>query len=474
MRFKEFKNITEVASISFLVGKEILKYRGTPKDRIPIFRNKIQNELPFPTTDPRGDFIITKDNLNHYDQWVKKTQGALPIDLKGYFKNDLKKNTVILKIIQTSSSPFKLKKTAEFSPSGKFAVGSKAETSGIISPSEIGLHEKTYQGSKALFSSIINNQKLQGSIIGKKVIEIAKGIAKGDTTFDLLTNTTDGQFRSIRDDAMEYLGVLVLLSGQAKFENQDEFFKHIGLNSFDKMKITFPKGRNNPLSDAIASVVGFTGPDGNSIWLSVKGGSKGSGAGWSLDSLKIPDKLQKSKEYQPAIQVIELMRSKETKGDIQPFVLLDWFVKNNVNTELTKNYSFNPEEIQLARNSNQFKGSLKILLNTVKKSNQEDFIKYNNDFRVLHYKVSQYLIKKLNEGVVKGITPLVREILQQNFLKIANILTPSKQSNQNKINTEVTWPNKDLGTGEVSFFNKNSMAGSGTGSSYNKITIKVD
>jgi hypothetical protein len=25
MRFKEFKNITEVASISFLVGKEILK-----------------------------------------------------------------------------------------------------------------------------------------------------------------------------------------------------------------------------------------------------------------------------------------------------------------------------------------------------------------------------------------------------------------------------------------------------------------
>ena len=126
MRYKEFKNITEVASISFLVGKEILKYRGTPKDRIPIFRNKIQNELPFPTTDPRGDFVITKDNLNHFDQWAIKTQGALPIDLKGYFENDPKKNSVLFKIIQTSSSPFKLKKTIEFSPSGKFAVGSKA------------------------------------------------------------------------------------------------------------------------------------------------------------------------------------------------------------------------------------------------------------------------------------------------------------------------------------------------------------
>jgi hypothetical protein len=248
MRFKEFKNITEVASISFLVGKEILKYRGTSKDRIPIFRNKIQNELPFPTTDPRGDFVITKDNLNHFDQWATKTQGALPIDLKGYFENDPKKNSVLLKIIQTSSSPFKLKKTTEFSPSGKFAVGSKAETSGIISPSEIGLHEQTYQGSKALFSAIINNVKLQKSEVGKKVIEIAQGIAQGNTTFDLLTNTTDGQFRSIRDDAMEYLGVLVLLSGHAKFENQNEFFKHIGLDSFNKMKITFPKGRNKPLS----------------------------------------------------------------------------------------------------------------------------------------------------------------------------------------------------------------------------------
>jgi hypothetical protein len=474
MRFKEFKIITEVASIPYLVGKEILKYKGTANDRIPIFRNKIQNELPFQTNDPRGDFIISKDNLNHYDQWVTKTQGALPINLKGYFKKDPKKNSVLLKILQTSSNPFKLLKTAEFSKAGKFAVGSKAETSGMISPSEIGLHEQTYQGSKALFSAIINNTKLQESEVGKKVIEIAKGIAQGNTTFDLLTNTTDGQFRSIRDDAMEYLGVLVLLSGHAKFENQNEFFKHIGLDSFNKMKITFPKGRNNPLSDAIASVVGFTGPDGNSIWLSVKGGTKGSGAGWSLASLKIPNNLQKSKEYQPAIQVIELMRSKETKGDIQPFVLLDWFVKNNINTELTNNYSFNSEEIESARNTNQFKGSLKTLLNTVKKSNQEDFLKYNNDFRVLHYKVSQYLIQKLNEGVVKGITPLVREILQQNFLKIANTLTPSKQSNQNSINTEVTWPNKDLGTGKVSFFNKNSMAGAGTGSSFNKITIKVD
>ena len=474
MRFKEFKTINEVSSISFLVGQEILKYRGTSKDRIPLFRDKIEKETPFKTDDPRGDFTITKNNLNYYDQWTAKTQGAVPIDLKGYFKNDPKKTLVTLKILKTTSTPFKLLKVPPFSDSSKFTVGSKAETSGIISASQIGLHEKTYQGSKALFSAVINNKILQESDVGKKVIELAEGIAKGKTTFDLLTNTTDGQFRSIRDDAMEYLGVLMLVSGQAKFENQDEFFKHIGSNSFDTMKITFPKGRNNPLSDAIASVVGFTGPDGNSIWLSVKGGSKGSGAGWSLRSLKIPDNLQKSKEYQPAIQIIELMRSKETSGDIQPFVLLDWFVKNNINTDLANNYSFNSEEIGSARNTNQFKGSLKILFNTIKKSNQEDFKKYDDHFRVLHYKVSQYIIKKLNEGVVKGITPLVREILQQNFLKISNTMEPPKQTNQNKINTEVTWPNKDLGTGKVSFFDKNSMRGSGTGSSFNKITIKVD
>ena len=247
------------------------------------------------------------------------------------------------------------------------------------------------------------------------------------------------------------------------------------MNSFDKVKITFPEAKNNKLSDAVATVAGFINPvSGNSIWLSVKGGATGKGAGWSLDSLKVPDSLQKSKEYQTAIQVIELMRSKENSADIQPFVMLEWFVKNNINTELTNNYSFNKEEVKSARATNQFEGSLKILLNTVKKLNKEDFDKYNNDFRVLHYKVSQYLIQKLNEGIIKGITPLIREILQQNFLKIGNKLSPAKQSTQNKINTQIIWPNKDLGTGKISFFNKNSMAGAGTGSAFNKITIKVD
>jgi hypothetical protein len=475
MRYREFKNIIEVSSISFLVGQEILKYRGTAKDRIPLFRDKIEKETPFKTNDLKGDFIITKNNLNYYDQWTAKTQGAVPIDLKGYFENDPKKTPVTLKILKSTSSPFKLLKVPPFSDSSKFTVGSKTETSGIISPSGIGLHEQTYQGSKALFSAVINNKKLQESDVGKKVIEIAEGIAKGNTTFDLLTNITNGQFRSIRDDAMEYLGVLMLVSGHAQFESQNEFFKHIGVNSFDKIKITFPKEKNNKLSDAVATVAGFINPvSGNSIWLSVKGGTTGTGSGWSLASLKIPDNLQKSKEYQPAIQLIELMRSKENSADVQPFVLLDWFVKNNINTELTNNYSFNSEEIKSARATNQFKGSLQTLLKVVKKSNQEDFDKYKNDFKVLHYKVSQYIIKKLNEGVVEGVTPLVREILQQNFLKIGNKLSPIKQSTQNKINTQIIWPNKDLGTGKVSFFEKNSMAGGGVGSSFNKITIKVD
>jgi len=472
MRFKEFKNITEVASIPFLVGKEILKYKGTDKDRIPLFRAKIEKQTPFKTNSPNGDFIITKkDNLTNYDQWVEK-QGIVDLVLTGYFEKD-KKSTVTLIIKKSTSNPFQLLKIPPFSDSGKFAVGSKAETSAIISPSVIGLEAKEYQGSGQLFSAVINNKKLQESDVGKKVIEIAKGIKAGETTFDLLNNTTDGQFRSIRDDAMEYLGVLKLVSGQAKFQNQKEFFKHIGLNSFDNMKITFPKGRNNPLSDAVASVVGFIGPDGNSIWLSVKGGAQGSGAGWSLSSLKIPDNLQKSKEYKLAIQIIELMRSKETSGAMQPFVLLDWFGKNKIDAGFRNEYEFNSAEVESARDNNLFKGKLKKLLDTVKKLNKEDF-KDKNDFRVLHYKVSQYIIKKLNEEVVKGITPLVRETLQQNFLKIANKMEPSKQSNQNTISTEVTWPNKELGTGKVSFVNKNSMAGGGTGSSFNKITIKVD
>ena len=469
---REAEIITEVASINALVGQEIVKERPG-FNRKEIFLNKIINSQPFDTMDNKK-FVIPPiinnyDNKSIFISWVKNhTQGAGRLLLKGYFA-DNKKQIIDLTILKSTSTPFKLKKSEEFTDKGKSVAGSKENSAEYVAASAIQLDKKEYKGRVALLSAIVNNSFLKKSQIGKKVIEIANGISKGQTTFDF-TALSPGEFTAIRDYAMEYLGVLMVAFDLSNFENKSSFQKHVGNVTFEQMTISFPAGRSNPISDAIATVAGFINPNsGNSIWLSVKGGTTGKGAAWSVRSLKIPNGLRKSKDYTQSISLIELMQG--ASGLNEPFQLLDWCIKNNIDTGFSRDYSYNQEEIENARKGN-FQGSIKKLLNIVQsnKEMKQYFVK-KDSFRVLHYLLSQYIINQLNSGVLPNITPLVREILQQNFLKISNIINPKTPAKNNQIETSVLWPNKDLGTGTVTFANKNDMKSAGA---FNKIAIRID
>jgi hypothetical protein len=464
----------EVASKPYLTGNELTKYRNTPKDRLPIFQNKIINSIPFPV-EPAGEIIIpTKiekyDNLQKFNTWAKTSAtGAVPLGLKGYFTNEPKK--IIDITIQKSNVLPKLQKTKEFSPTGKFAKGSKASVVDKINAQTIGLEGKTFKGVKSILQTLVSNPNLQNISVGRYIIDIAKSLAKGKNIFNL-NKLSEEELKAIRDTGLEYLSIISMITNHAVFPNQNEFFKHIGLNSFNDMNITFPAGRSNPISDAVGTIAGFSNPvSGNTIWLSVKGGPKGKGAGWALRSLKIPDNLKKSKDYDLPIKTIELMQS--APGINEPFILLDFFLKNSIGTELIKEYSFNEEEIRNAR-TGKFTGSISNLVKVMKKQYPEEF-KEGDSFRILHYILTQLIIKQLSKNPeLTNITPLVREILQQNFLKIKNTITPNTPSDKNIINTEILWPNKELGSGTIEFFNKNSKKGGGTGTAFNKITIGIN
>lgn len=481
MRFKEFKiTVNEVSSMGKLVGKEIVKNR-TGFNRTQIFLNKIQKSIPFKTLDtPPRQFVIPskiKSNVGMYDNektftdWVAAhPQGAGRLILKGYF-NKNKPEPETLTITKTTSDPFELDKDENFTDKGKSVTGSKENSANKVSATAIQLDKKKYKTRAALLNAIVNNSVLKTNSIGKKVIEIANGISKGQKTFDLLTGLTPGEFTAIRDYAMEYLSVLMVSYELAQFDNQSAFFEHIGSSaSFDNMEISFPAGRSNPISDAIATVAGFINPvSGNSIWLSVKGGTAGKGAAFALKSLKIPPALLKVEEYKITIALIELM--KVSTAVSEPFEILSLFNKNNLETSF-KNYSYNEQEIPIARKEGKFTGDIERLLQTMKDKNADAFIN-RAQFRTLHYLVTQEIIQKLNAGLLKNITPLIREILQQNFLKLSNVIVPKNQTTNNEINTAVLWPNKELGTGTVSFFNKNQMKGLDT-EAYNKITFRID
>ena len=57
----------------------------------------------------------------------------------------------------------------------------------------------------------------------------------------------------------------------------------------------------------------------------------------------------------------------------------------------------------------------------------------------------------LNNGALPDLSPLFREMLQQNFVQVSNTFK------NNTLQTEVLWPNTDLASGNVTYDSKNSM-----------------
>lgn len=109
------------------------------------------------------------------------------------------------------------------------------------------------------------------------------------------------QLSSIVNDGFEYLGVQALVEGVIKFDNRDEFYQHVGVSPSD-MLLVFPGETNNPLADSYALTNNKTG---NKIYLSSKGGQKGTGAPSSINEVKIPDHMLKTYKNDESLQFIK-------------------------------------------------------------------------------------------------------------------------------------------------------------------------
>lgn len=466
MRFNEFNTLSEGAK-PFLVGDELFK-KKTPM-RTEIFLNRMQSKNPEFTHRTLGPVIVPPEltyqenneekTISNIDIFLKYAKAGNPnavIQLLGYKKGDKAKNPVPINIKKTSGD---LEKDAEFGGS-KFVSGGKEAAE--LKPADIGINPTLAYSPNSLLKAIVNNQKLQSTNTGQKVIEAAQLIAKGQNTF-ALGDLSPGEFRAFRDDAGEYLGPLAMFYGLASFKGgvQDAFFNHVGLSSLKEMKMIFPAEKNSKLADAHGVVAGFVNPKSNNkVWVSIKAGKSGQGAAFAIGDFAIPKEL---KEKNPkACEFLELQAKTTTKNSA--FVNANWLRKikgSVVSKYLTKEIPIN--EMNNAAGGLGLGPVLSKAYNLMKKGEVVQFLDDTDDllqeYKNVFYALESLVIKDINKGgMLPNLAPVVRETLQQNFIKLSNKMAPQNQAEQNTFVSEITWPNRELGTGQVKLATKNSMA----------------
>jgi len=513
MRYYEFKDIQLSESIKLLVGDELFKIRKPM--RTQIFIDKIKAGDPFDhntagsviippvmqynaepgTILPKGSIvaivtptkeptdvatdvptdthpgsvkpepnIITHNNQDIFTKWAEAGNPKARIQLIGYKVDDPNKNPINIRIWQTAGD---LRKTAEFGgstdPSGKDGARLK--------PADIGLHKGGELSADALSTEIQNNAALKKTAAGTKVIEAAKQIDNEDPIFDL-SELTPGQFSAFRDDAGEYLGPLMMFRGLATFKGgvDQAFLSHLGIGSLTDMKMFFPVAKNEPGADVEGIVAGFMNPNsGLRVMISVKGGKTGKGAAFSSAYFKIPEELKKKNPI--ATEFLELQKATRTNN--WAFINANWL---RPYSDTFRRYLPNPIPDDEINNAVGKKGLGPVLSFVLAEMKKDGVAKFHPDidengnadpiqqYRNIFYGIGRVIENEVNKNnVLPNLAPVVRETLQQNFIKLSNKLSPANPSDNNELISEITWPNRELGTGIVEIKQKGSMTADPSG-----------
>ena len=163
-----------------------------------------------------------------------------------------------------------------------------------------------------LHKVIASNQILNSTEYGKVVIQLANNIVSGNEVAlpEEYTNKSMEKIRkAIVDYAGEYLGVLALISGRTKFDNQNEFLEWLG-GSLGDLTINFPGKSNTNIADSYATIKNKN--TAHSINISSKG--TGGGAAPAISGLKISDRIRKNGKLKNAVKFIDLCQAKSTNG----------------------------------------------------------------------------------------------------------------------------------------------------------------
>ena len=315
------------AAVGMSAG-EITKY----ETRIEKFLNKITLGEPFTTIDNQ-EVVIDPAEAKRF----------LTLYKQNLFKGSLKAR------IANSNDEIalsKLAKTAEFGGAA-VAVGQDPDTAGkealLVKPKTIQITDFDIPAGN-LHKVIASNQILNSTDYGKVVVELANNIV-GGRAVRLPDAYQDKSMEKVRkaivDYAGEYLGVLALVSGRTRFNNQDQFLEWLG-GSLSQLTINFPGKSNTNIADSYATIKNKN--TDHSLNISSKG--TGGGAAPAISGLKISDNIKKNRKLANAVKFIEICKAKaDARGAstlIQAFEAMNFVYGINPGSISKKFHKFLP------------------------------------------------------------------------------------------------------------------------------------
>tara|TARA_B100001109_G_scaffold216642_1_gene186097 strand:- start:324 stop:1751 length:1428 start_codon:yes stop_codon:yes gene_type:complete len=474
MRYREFK-ILEGSTKAFLSGNTLFAYLNDPKkNRIPVFRDKLEKGGIFTHENGKPCKVTEPQAVQKFDAWVKQyleaPQGKKPSLTLQSDQGPL--------VFTQSSGP--LMKTKEFhgqQPDYQGQGGGKVSYK--TQPSDLGLEGKDFTKDQ-LFKAVLNSN-LKDNEFGKKIIEFIKTIPTSSGALKIPDfSMYDGGIENFRDNAGEYIGILMMLNGKANWVSgaEEAFVNHIG-SPIEQMKVNFPAGKTFGLADTVGVVATFKNETtGNSVMISTKGGKSGDGAPFSLTNVKVPKIVEQNTQNKVEIGFMKIVTEKTGKQTTHnPYRVTKYLGDNgsadcsavgvNVSDEeITEFFKANPT----AKNIDKFP-KFKNILNNIRKiyvsSKAEQNLKQGYPVaNILNYLLLMIVSKEINKNKVAmpNFEPFIRECLQQNFIKVGNSINKAGDWF-----TNVTWPNRELKTGGVTIQSKATM----TQPPSSNISIKV-
>lgn len=410
--------LDQIINEATLSASQITKY----PERFDAFISHIRDGRPF-YTEADGTEVILR--ASEADRFLKmKEQGLFRGNVQG---QDQQGNMWPL-------SGFR--KTAEFG--GASAVPGQDSTQELkkegaqVKPSQIGITDQEISASQ-LANVIINNQVLQSTDYGRAVIEMAQSIVSGSPAVIPEQFVKNEQIKkAIVDYAGEYLGVLALVYGQSKFPERDEFLEWLG-SDLDSLVLFFPSAVANPLADSFASVT--NSETGHTLSISSKG--TGGGAAPSLSSLRIPDHLRDKKQYQTAIDIIELCQNESLpapKTVSQVFQMMNLMYERMPDKVPRDFHPYLPWQQDIVAQVNDSRKN-----NTPMPEYEPLFSALDSkgsDGGKLTYVVKSAVMNMVNGGQVPEFQAVVLEILDYNFIQ------QYAKVNRNVMVFETQWPAK--------------------------------
>ena len=420
-------NLIDDLNEADLSASEIIKY----PERFDAFITHIQDNRPFYTKS--GEEVIINPS---------EAERFLMLKNAGQFAGRLSARDIDGKMHPLSS----FLKTAEF---GGASVKpgedtSKSKEGALVKPTQIGITDKNIPAD-SLADAITQNSVLSGTEYGQAVIQAAQNIVNGEPAqipVDLAKN--EAVKKAIVDYAGEYLGVLALIYDQSNFPNKKEFLSWLG-GSFNELVLNFPSKSNMQIADSFASIINPNTE--HQINISSKG--TGGGAPPSLSGLVVPEHVRNKKEYQTAVDFIDLCQNKNLP---KPTTVSQVYEAMNLLNERVPDSI--PERFKeflpwdVAKITSEISDSLKN--GTAMPDYQPLFASLESkgsDGGKLTYVVKDAVLKAVNGGALPEFQAAVLETLDYNFIQ-----QYTKMGRGGVLQFDTQWPAKL--NGEISLETK--------------------